>query len=278
MKKVWYVTGASKGLGLALVKKLLSEGYRVAATSRSAETLKKQVGPYNEDLFLPLEVDLTSNESIERSIQQANSVFGGIDVVVNNAGYGIGGTVEELSEKEINDSFNINVFATINVIRNVLPLMRAKRSGYIINIASIAGFAPATGWAMYGATKFAVVGLSEVLAGDVKDLGIKVTVVAPGAFRTEFLSHDSLVLPENKIEDYKSVRVSHARYLTMNGQQAGDPERAAEIFIHLAEIPEPPVRLFMGTDAYNRAKAKIDALDDELEKWKDLSFITDFSG
>ncbi|WP_158825864.1 oxidoreductase [Mucilaginibacter lacusdianchii] len=275
-KKVWYITGASKGLGLALVKKLLQAGYRVAATSRSVETLQDAVGTGKEDSFLPLEVDLADSASITASVQQAVQHFGRIDVVVNNAGFGIGGSVEELSEKEVADSFGVNVFATINVIKSALPYMRKQQSGHIINISSIAGFAAATGWAMYAATKFAVIGLSEVLADDVRELGINVTVVAPGAFRTEFLSEQSLVLSENKIDDYQAIRDSHSRYLNMNGKQAGDPQKAADVFIQLAEMPEPPVRFFMGTDAYNRAVQKIDLLTSELEKWKELSFVTDF--
>jgi NAD(P)-dependent dehydrogenase (short-subunit alcohol dehydrogenase family) len=274
--KVWYVTGASKGLGLALVQKLLTAGYRVAATSRSKEALIRAIGAYDESLFLPLATDLTNTASIAQSVADTIAVFGRIDVVVNNAGYGIGGTVEELSAAEISESFGVNVTATIEVIQQVLPVMRAQRSGHIINISSIAGFAPATGWAVYAATKYAVMGLSEVLAEDVKELGIHVTVVAPGAFRTQFLSGESLVLSEKKIEDYQTVRASHARYLTMDGTQLGDPDKAADVFIALAEHPVPPVRLFLGSDAFKRAQAKIAVLQQEMEQWKTVSFSTDF--
>ncbi|MBS7566781.1 SDR family NAD(P)-dependent oxidoreductase [Mucilaginibacter sp. Bleaf8] len=275
-KKVWYVTGASKGLGLALVKQLLAAGYRVAATSRSADAMQSAVGDTNSNQFLPLEVDLGDAASVNGSIEQTVSKFGRVDVVVNNAGFGIGGSLEELSEKEIVDSFGVNVYGTIKVIKAALPVMRKQRSGHIINISSIAGFAAATGWSVYAATKFAVIGLSEVLADDVREFGINVTVVAPGAFRTEFLSEQSLVLAENKMEEYEAVRASHTRYLTMNGKQAGDPQKAAEVFIRLAEMPEPPVRFFMGTDAYNRALQKTDQLKANLEQWKELSSITDF--
>jgi NAD(P)-dependent dehydrogenase (short-subunit alcohol dehydrogenase family) len=275
-KKVWYITGASKGLGLALVKRLLQEGHRVAATSRSVESLRDAVGEVNTKAFLPIQVDLSDSASIDGSIQQTVEAFGRIDVAVNNAGFGIGGSVEELSEKEYIDSFGINVFASIKVIKSVLPYMRKQRTGHIINISSIAGFAPATGWAMYAATKYALMGLSEVLADDVRELGIKVTVVAPGAFRTDFLNEKSLVLSETKIDDYQAISQSHARYLAMSGQQAGDPDKAADVFIKLADMPEPPVRFFMGTDAYNRATQKIDVLTSELEQWKALSFSTDF--
>jgi NAD(P)-dependent dehydrogenase (short-subunit alcohol dehydrogenase family) len=273
--KVWYVTGASKGLGLSLVKKLLAGGYRVAATSRSAEQLLAAVGE-NED-FLALEVDLTDTESIWESVQKTHKHFGSIDVVVNNAGYGIGGAAEELSDQEIKDSFDINVFATVHVVQHVMPIMRAQGSGSIINIASIAGFAAGTGWGMYAATKFAVVGFTEVLAEDVREFGIKVTVAEPGAFRTEFLTSGSLVTSKNKIDAYQAVKASHARYATLDGTQAGDPDKAADVFIALAENPNPPVRLFMGTDAYNRAHAKIDLLKAELEQWKDLTLSTDYT-
>ncbi len=274
--KVWYITGASKGLGLSLAKKLLALGYKVAATSRSAATLNAAIGKFDTDYFLPLEVNLTDAASIQKSVELTEKTFGRIDVVVNNAGYGIGGNVEELSEREIHDSFNVNVFATINVIKSVLPGMRARHSGHIINISSIAGFAPASGWGIYAATKYAVIGLSEVLADEVKPLGINVTVVAPGAFRTQFLSSDSLVFSEKQIDAYKAVRESHNKYKSMDGSQAGDPEKAADVFIELAENAEPPVRLFMGTDAYNRALAKIDTITSGIEKWKETSFKTDF--
>lgn len=276
IKKVWYITGASKGLGLALAKKLLTEGYRVAATSRSAEQLKQAIGSANEDQFLALEVDLTSDESIKQSIQKTQTHFGQLDVVVNNAGYGIGGSIEELSQEDVYNNFNVNVFATIKVIHHALPILRSQRSGHIINIASIGGFAGATGWGVYASTKFAIIGLSEVLAEDVRELGIKVTVVAPGAFRTAFLSDESLVMAENLISDYQAIRNSHSRYNTMNGKQAGDPDKAAEVFISLAENPEPPVRLFLGSDAYARASAKITQLRNDLEQWKDLTLSTDF--
>ena len=274
--KVWYITGASKGLGLSLVKRLLQTGNKVAATSRTIDALKTAVGDVAADLFLPLAVDLCNDESIHASIQKTVETFGKIDVVVNNAGYGIGGSVEELSGNEVVDCFNINVFAAVNVMKYVLPVMRVQRSGHIINISSIAGFAPATGWSLYAGTKYALIGISEVLAQDVKEFGIKVTVAAPGAFRTEFLTEQSLVLAKNQIADYKAIRESQERMLAMDGKQAGDPDKAADIFIQLAEMDEPPVRLFMGTDAYNRASQKIEALATDLEKWKELSFATDY--
>lgn len=274
-KKVWFITGASKGLGLSLAKKLLAEGYAVAATSRNADSLIRAVGTH--PAFLPLQVDLADEQSITAAIAATANTFGKIDVVVNNAGYGIGGAIEELSSKEIHQSFEVNVFAMLMVIKAVMPQLRNQKSGHIINISSIAGFAAATGWAVYAATKFAVVGLSEVLAEDVKEFGINVTVVEPGAFRTNFLSADSLITAENPINDYQAVRTSHARYNSMDGTQAGDPEKAAEVFISLVENPNPPLRLFLGSDAYNRASDKIALLQKDLHDWKAVSFSTDFN-
>ena len=272
--KVWFVTGASKGLGLSLVKKLLQQGYRVAATSRKKESLEKEIGA--NDNFLPLEVNLADVTSVEKAVKSTHNKFGSINVVVNNAGYGIGGAVEELNQKEIDDSFSINLFAVINVSNAVLPYMRAQRSGRIINISSVAGFAPVIGWAVYAAAKYAVVGLSEVMAQDVQELGIKVTVVLPGGFRTSFLSNDSLVLSQNKINDYKEVHATHQRYLGFHGAQIGDPEKAADVFIKLAEHANPPVRLFMGSDAFSRAQIKLDSIVKDMETWKELTMETDF--
>jgi len=167
--KVWYVTGASQGLGLILVKKLLENGHRVAATSRDAHTLGQAVGVIDKDRFLPLAVDLNNLDCIDESIQQTLATFGRIDVVVNNAGYGMVGTIEEISEQDIRNIFNINVLATIDVVKSVLPVMRSQRSGYIINIGSVAGFVGAPGWSVYSATKAAVAAFSETIALDVKE-------------------------------------------------------------------------------------------------------------
>jgi NAD(P)-dependent dehydrogenase (short-subunit alcohol dehydrogenase family) len=275
--KVWYVTGASQGLGLVLVKKLLASGYRVAATSRTVEALQKAVGENDNTRFIPLAVDLTSLNSIQHSIQQTTNAFGQIDVVVNNAGYGMAGTLEEIEEKKIRDIFEINVLATIHVTKSALPVMRQQRSGYFINIASVAGFAGAPGWSVYSATKAAVIAFSEVLAADVKELGIRVSVIEPSGFRTGFLTKDSLVMADSKIEGYEAVKKTQERYLAMNGQQAGDPEKAAEIFIKLAEDANPPLTLLLGADAYKRASQKVAALSQEMERWKAISTSADFN-
>ncbi len=275
MKKVWFITGASKGLGLALVKKLLAEGHSVAATSRSIDSLIQAVGA-SSSLFLPLQVDLTSESSVQQAITLTHQTFGKLDIILNNAGYGIGGSIEELSDAETRTSFDVNVFATLNVIRKAMPILRQQRFGHIINIASIAGFSANTGWAIYAASKFAVVGLSEVLAEDVRELGIKVTVLEPGAFRTSFLTEESLVFAQEQIADYQSIRDSHDKYRHMNGTQIGDPDRAAEVILSLTAMENPPVRLFMGSDAYKRATQKVGILQQELEEFKTISQSTDF--
>ena len=274
--KVWYITGASQGLGLNLVKKLLQNGYRVAATSRDAHTLSKAVGLIDRDRFLPLAVDLNNLDCIDESIQQTLAAFGRIDVVVNNAGYGMTGNLEETAEQDIRNIFNVNVLATIDVVKSVLPVMRSQRSGYIINIGSVAGFVGAPGWSVYSATKAAVAAFSETIALDVKEFGIKVTVAEPSGFRTGFLTKNSLALVTSKIEGYEAVKNTQDRYLSANGQQPGDPDRAAEIFMELAENPEPPMHLFLGNDAYNRASKKLSEMSAELEQWKSTTIGADF--
>ena len=274
--KVWYVTGASRGLGLTLVKKLLENGYRVAATSRNAYTLSQAAGLTDKNRFLPLAVDLNNPDSIHESIQQTLAAFGRIDVVVNNAGYGMAGTVEEIADPDIRNIFNVNVFATIAVVKAVLPVMRSQKSGCIINIGSVAGFVGAPGWSVYSATKAAVAAFSEVIALDVKEFGIKVTVAEPSGFRTGFLSQHSLALTTTAIEGYEAVKNTQDRYLSSDGKQAGDPDRAAEIFIELAENPEPPMHLFLGNDAYNRAAKKLADMSEELEHWKPVTTAADF--
>jgi NAD(P)-dependent dehydrogenase (short-subunit alcohol dehydrogenase family) len=276
VSKVWYVTGASQGLGLTLVKKLLQSGYRVAATTRNAEALKDAVSVADIKRFLALSVDLNNIDSINESVQQTAAAFGSIDVVVNNAGYGMTGTVEEASGEDIKKIFEVNVIAAINVIKTILPVMRRQRSGYIINIGSVAGFVGAPGWAVYSATKAALAAFSEVLALDVKEFGIKVTVAEPSGFRTGFLTKNSLVYTESKIDGYEEVKATQLRYLAADGKQAGDPETASAIFIELAESDQPPLHLYLGQDAYERATAKLATMTAELEQWKSTTISADY--
>jgi len=276
MTKVWYITGASQGFGLSLVKKLLDGGHRVAATSRNVQVLKNAVDIVDSARFLPLAVDLGNPDSIDESIRQTLSAFGRIDVLVNNAGYGMAGTVEETGEQKIRNIIDVNLVAAIEVTKRVLPVLRAQRSGYILNIGSVAGFVGAPGWAIYSATKAALAAFSEVLALDVAEFGIKVTIIEPAGFRTGFLTEGSLTYTASKLDGYEAVKKTQERYLAMSGQQAGDPEKAAEIFMRLAESSDPPLHLFLGADAYNRASKKLATMTEELEKWKETTLSADF--
>lgn len=275
--KVWFITGASKGLGLSLVKKLLQDGYQVAATSRDIDALKKAVGS-NSKSFLPLAMDITNEEDVEKGIRETVSQFGGIDVVVNNAGYGLAGALEELTDAESRQNFNINVFGALNVIRKVLPYLRNQQSGHIFNIASIGGFiASFPGFGIYCATKFAMHGFSEALAVEVKPFGIHVTIVSPGYFRTHFLDGGSLMVPSKEMAEYKEVReAQHVHQHNYNGQQPGDPDKAATVMIEVAEQPAPPLHLFLGQDAYEFANAKINAVLQDMNNVKALATSTGF--
>jgi NAD(P)-dependent dehydrogenase (short-subunit alcohol dehydrogenase family) len=274
-QKVWFVTGASQGLGLSLVKQLLDQGHRVAATSRSTEALRKAVGTGSAAL-LPLAVDLKTEASVEQAIAQTVARFGPIDVVVNNAGYGLAGSIEELTDEEARASFDVNVFGALNVIRQVMPFLRKQRSGHIFNISSIGGFFGSfPGWGIYCATKFAVEGFSESLAAEVKPFGVKVTVVAPGYFRTNFLTPGSLNVPAHPIEDYQDVRASQEMHQhQMNGNQPGDPEKAVAAIIRMAAEPNPPLHLFLGQDAHDLAYGKIAAVQQDLETWRAVGTAT----
>jgi NAD(P)-dependent dehydrogenase (short-subunit alcohol dehydrogenase family) len=273
-KKVWFITGASKGFGLCIVKQLLCAGHFVAATSRNKEALIKAVNR-NENNFLPLQVELTDEGSIALALQHTYEEFGRIDVVVNNAGYGIGGTIEELTDQETRQAFDVNVFATLNVIRNVMPYLRKQRSGHIINISSSGGFAPGLGWAIYCAAKAAVITLTEVLAEDVKSLGVKVTLVAPGSFRTNFLNGESIAVAERPIDDYKEITEARKLYLKRDGQQPGDPEKAAAAIIKVAAQENPPLHLLLGGDAYNRVLTRLDTLHNEIRLMGEVTCSTD---
>ncbi|WP_296143307.1 oxidoreductase [uncultured Flavobacterium sp.] len=275
-QKVWFITGASKGLGLSLAKRLLNEGEKVVATSRNLEELENAVG--NHENFLPLILNLTDEKNVGEGIEKAMNHFGKIDVVVNNAGYGLTGALEELSDDEARKNFDINVFGSLNVIRKVLPYLRQQKSGHIFNIASIGGFTGAfPGFGIYCATKFAVHGFSESLGAEVKDFGINVTVVSPGYFRTNFLTDSSLNVPKNPIEEYQTVReVQTAHENDINGNQPGDPEKAALAFIKTANMQNPPMHLFLGEDAYHFASEKIKAVQEDMEAVRDFATATNF--
>lgn len=276
--QVWLVTGASKGLGLVLVKNLLAKGYRVAATSRNAEQLTKAVGVTDTALFLPLETDMTSDASVSESVQKAHVHFGRLDALVNNAGYGQIGAVEELTEEEVSKNFEVNVFGTIRTIRNSMAYMRQNGSGHIFNISSVGGFsANFAGWGIYCATKFAVSAISEALSAEAKEFGIQVTNVYPGYFRTGFLSNESIGLPEKPIAAYSETRKSQEIHTKeINNNQTGDPEKAADVLISVFEYNQPPLHLFLGPDAYETAKLKMQKINDDMDQWQTVAAATNF--
>jgi NAD(P)-dependent dehydrogenase (short-subunit alcohol dehydrogenase family) len=275
--KVWYVTGASQGLGLSLVKKLLAEGFRVAATTRNVAELEKAVVADRKS-FLPLEVSITDEGSVKKSIAETVKQFGSIDIVVNNAGYGLGGALEELTDAEARANFDVNVFGSLNVIRHALPYMRKQQSGHIFNIASIGGFTGGfPGFGIYLATKFAVHGFTESLAHEIKEFGLHATVVMPGYFRTNFLTSSSLRTPKNELVEYTAVRSNQQLHVNeYNGQQAGDPDKAAEVMIKVAGMQQPPVHLFLGADAYHFADLKIDLVKKDMDSVRKWATATDF--
>jgi NAD(P)-dependent dehydrogenase (short-subunit alcohol dehydrogenase family) len=262
-------------MGLSLTKQLLAQGHRVVATSRNVTALTAAIEPAEQ--FLPQQVELASEQSIAASLRHAIEVFGQIDVIVNNAGYGIGGALEELTTEEIAANFEVNFFAVIRVVQQAMPFLRRQGFGHIINISSIAGFAPGIGWSVYAAAKFAVSGLSEALANDLKPLGIQVTAVLPGWFRTSFAKPESIVFGKTQIKDYHYIRAFHEKFNQQDGLQAGDPDKIAAALLQLVAHPNPPVNLFLGTDAYKRAASKIEQLLAQLKEWAAVSASTDFA-
>jgi NAD(P)-dependent dehydrogenase (short-subunit alcohol dehydrogenase family) len=277
VKKIWFVTGASKGLGLSLVKKLLQNGYSVVATTRNVRLLIDEVGQVSET-FLPLRVDLTDNDDVKKAIEKSIVHFGKIDVVVNNAGYGQTGTLEELTDEEVRKNFDINVFGTLNVIRSIMPYLRSQKSGNIFNISSAGGFFGSfAGWGIYCSTKFAVAGFTEALAEEAKGFGVKVTVVYPGYFRTNFLAKGSIQTPKQPIQEYVAARQSeHAHLNNINDNQPNDPEKASDALIAISKEENPPVHLLLGKDAYSMLQTKIDIITKDSEQWKEYTLSTVF--
>jgi NAD(P)-dependent dehydrogenase (short-subunit alcohol dehydrogenase family) len=276
--KIWFVTGASKGVGQRLVGQLLARGDCVAATSRTVASLTKAIGPAAER-FLPLQVDLTSDQNVRTGIAQTIEMFGRIDVVVNNAGYAQQGTVEALSDEELRQNFNVNLFAPLMVLRHALPHLREQRGGHVINIASIVGYqAGYVGWGSYVASKFALAGLTESLAAEVAEFGIKATVVYPGPVRTEFLSSGALAVAKRQIDEYTEAKASLDLHLgTLHSRQAGDPDKLAMLIMQAVDVAEPPLHLFAGKIANELAAQKAAAVQLDLDAWKGSSEATDFA-
>jgi NAD(P)-dependent dehydrogenase (short-subunit alcohol dehydrogenase family) len=275
--QVWFITGASKGLGLTLTKKLLAAGHRVAATSRTAQGLTDAVGAAASDQFLPLETDLGNEQSVKQAIDATVAAFGCLDVVVNNAGYLQFGTLEELSDAELRRSFEVNVFGTLNVIRHAMPQLRQQGTGHVFNIASVAGyFGEYPGSGAYSGAKFALVGISEALSAEARPFGIHVTVVYPGVFRTNFLSDSSLVMPAHPEAAYTEVRAAETQWSAYDGNQPGDPDKAMAVLLDVVNVPNPPLHLFLGPDAYVAAEKKEASVQQQREAWRAPATATDF--
>ena len=271
VNKVWFITGASNGFGLALVKQLLEGGYKVAATSRNKTRLEEKAG--TSPNLLALTVDITSNDDVKSAIEETVKTFGKIDVAVNNAGYMLLGALEEVSDEEFRQSVNVNVFAFQNVIRNVMPYFRKQGGGHFFNFASSAGYSADACAGSYNAAKSAVIGFSEALALEVKPFNVQVTIVSPGLFRTNFLGE--FPVAQNKIEPYGTQNLVDAMN-QFNGNQPGNPDKLVKILIDTAGKKNAPLHLVMGKDAYQRALNYYKSQIESLEQLKDLSFSTDF--
>jgi NAD(P)-dependent dehydrogenase (short-subunit alcohol dehydrogenase family) len=274
--RVWFITGASRGFGALIAEAALAAGDAVVATARDPQTVTARLGAHER--LLATRLDVTSETEAHEAARQAAKKFGRIDILVNNAGYGLLGAVEEASSAETGKLFGTNVFGLLGVTRAVLPHMRRQRSGHVINVSSVGGYAGYPGWGIYGATKFAVEGISEALAGEVAPLGIKVTVVEPGFFRTDFLDDSSLARTAQHIEDYsESVGNTRAHAADVNHGQRGDPRKLASAFIALVNAKNPPLRLPLGSDTVERIEAKNAFVARELAEWRALATSTDFT-
>jgi NAD(P)-dependent dehydrogenase (short-subunit alcohol dehydrogenase family) len=273
-KLVWFITGTSQGFGRELVRAALDRGDSVVATSR--EPLKVAEHFKNADRLLALSVDLREHESVEMAVASALERFGRVDVLVNNAGHGLLGAIEEISEEEARSMFELNVFGLIRMTRAVLPHFRKQRSGHVVNLSSIGGLVGLPGWGLYNASKFAVEGLSEALNAEASALGIRVTVVEPGPFRTDFLG-GSLSTGKVVIDDYKETSgKTRAAADTRNGRQPGDPAKAADAIVTAVLSDKPPLHLVLGQFAFDRYTQKLDEVRAEMALWKAVSVGSDF--
>ena len=272
-KPVWFITGCSTGFGNEMAKQLLAHDYIVVITARNTDDLKDFTG---FDNALLLKLDVTNQAPIDAAVKAAEDKFGRIDVLVNNAGIGYFAAVEEGTEAEIHNIFNINVFGVSRMIKAVLPNMRKLKNGFIVNLSSIAGLysIPALGY--YNATKFAVEGLSEALWQEVEPLGIKVMLVEPSGFRTDWAGR-SADESEQQISDYAATAGKLRKLLRdISGKQPGDPVRAVQAIIKAVESAKPPHRLLLGNDAFETATAKLKTLNKEFLDWESVSRGADF--
>lgn len=274
-RKVWLITGSSTGFGRSLTEAVLKKSDRVIATARKPEHLEDLIQQY-PDTAKAVHLDVTNAQDIHDAVNATIQTFGQIDVLVNNAGYALLGAVEEVTDTEIQQQFATNFFGALNVTRAVLPKMRDRRSGHIINITSIGGLAGGPGWGIYCATKFGLEGLSECMALEVAHLGIHVTIVEPGAFRTNLGTSGTPMAKE--IPDYAESSGRTREWRINNaGREPGDPKKAAEAIIQVVESDQPPLRLVLGEDAVNAVESKLNSLKAELDSWKEVSLNTGFA-
>jgi NAD(P)-dependent dehydrogenase (short-subunit alcohol dehydrogenase family) len=271
--KTWFITGISRGLGLELAKAALARGDTVIGTTRGARPVLAE----GSGTLHVLALDMTDAAGIAASVEQAFAIGGTIDVIVNNAGYGLLGAIETATDEEATRLFDVDVFGPFRVIRAAMPYLRAQGSGHIVNITSIAGRAPGPACALYSAANYALEGLSAALVHEVATLGIKVTAVAPGAFRTDFLSAHSI--RKSRLEDTAysaTIGQASAAFDAAGGQQLGDPARAAQALLELVDSSYPPLHLLLGSDALRRARAKMDTVMVEMDRWESMTRGTDF--
>lgn len=271
----WFITGASSGFGRLMTEYLCSLGARVVATARKIETIEEMNNRYAGNITL-LQLDVTDRHSIDEAVADAIARVGHIDVLVNNAGYGVAGAVEEVTEAEYMPMFDTNVFGLINVTKALLPQFRERRSGTIVNFSSIGGLIGAAGWGYYNATKFAVEGLSEALDAEMRPLGVNVMVVEPGPFRTDFLGRSG-VEAKQRISDYEpTVGKTREYFQSQAGKQPGDPQRAVEAIVAAVSDPNPPKHLLLGKIALSRFRKRLQAWNAELDRWEATTEGADF--
>ncbi|RJG03195.1 oxidoreductase [Noviherbaspirillum sedimenti] len=270
MSKVWLITGASRGIGAEIARAALAAGDRVVATGRNPQSVEEALGA--SDRLLAIGLDVTIVRQADEAVKAAIDKFGRIDVLVNNAGYALLGALEECSAEEVEAQFRTNVFGLLHVTRAVLPILRAQRSGHIFNISSLAGFYGDPGASSYCGTKFAVEGLSESLSREVAPLGIHVTIVEPGYFRTDFLSGASVNHAARVISDYDET-AGKARRATaeVDGKQANDPKKLAQAFVTLTNAEKPPLRFTAGADAVELLEKSLSRKKLQLDQWRELS-------
>ncbi len=271
-KKVWFITGVSRGLGRLIATAALAKGDFVIGTTRDGKSdIQSLPGRLH---VLPL--DVTDRQQVHEIVDKAFAIHWRIDVLVNNAGYGLLGAIEEIEPDAAKKQFDTNFFGPLNVIQAVLPTMRAQGRGHILNISSVAGIDGSLAGGLYAASKFALEGLSESLAREIEPFNLKVTIVEPGAFKTDFLSDRSIKIAAPS-DAYPEIEQAINRYNSLHGQQSGDPARAAQAIVDLTDEENPPLRLVLGPDAYERITTKIARLTDELSKYEKVSFSTDFA-